>query len=132
MKNKMAKPLSISLLCVIFLTVSSCQPKQEKTAISAFPAPYLEEITITQLQEGYHSGKFTKIQVVKDYLDRIEAIDNNVPKLNSIIMVSRSSSKIILTLMTRCPIQPEPRSFTIVSLRLIPGLQRNSGRQERS
>jgi len=54
----------------------------------SFPAAYLEEITIMQLQQGYRDGKFTVRQVVEDYMARIEAIDRNGPKLNSVIVIN--------------------------------------------
>lgn len=54
----------------------------------------LEEITITDLQEGYKTGKFTISEVTQAYLDRIEEIDDNGPKLNSVIMVNPDALEI--------------------------------------
>ena len=48
----------------------------------------LEELTISELQSGMQSGKFTSRSMVKKYLDRIDDIDKNGPKLNSVIEVN--------------------------------------------
>jgi len=48
----------------------------------------LLEHTIEQLHEGYVSGNYTAEQVVKAYIERIEAIDKNGPTLNSIIIIN--------------------------------------------
>jgi len=45
----------------------------------------LEEITITELQSGMQSGKYTARSLVKKYLDRIDDVDKNGPELNSVI-----------------------------------------------
>ena len=48
----------------------------------------LEELTISDLQAGMQSGKYTARQLVKKYLDRIDEIDKDGPKLNSVIEVN--------------------------------------------
>lgn len=48
----------------------------------------LEELTISDLQAGMQSGKYTARQLVKKYLDRIDDIDKDGPKLNSVIEVN--------------------------------------------
>ncbi|MGL2963937.1 amidase [Flavobacterium sp. RSB2_4_14] len=45
----------------------------------------LNEITISELQDKMASGKYTSEQITKMYLERIEAIDKNGPKLNAVI-----------------------------------------------
>jgi amidase len=56
------------------------------------PAPAkdfeLEELTISDLQASMHSGKYTARQLLKKYLDRIDDIDKDGPKLNSVIEVN--------------------------------------------
>jgi amidase len=49
---------------------------------------WIEEVTIKQLQQGYKERKYTITDVVKVYLDRINEIDKNGPRLNSIIIVN--------------------------------------------
>src|SRR6478672_4801477 len=45
----------------------------------------LEEVTISELQAGMQSGKYTSRSLVKKYLDRINDIDKDGPRLNSVI-----------------------------------------------
>ncbi len=49
---------------------------------------WIEELTISQLQQGYKEGKYTIKDVVKIYLDRIDEIDKNGPRLNSVIEIN--------------------------------------------
>ena len=54
----------------------------------------LNEITISELQENMESGKYSSEQITKLYLDRIEAIDKNGPKLNAIIEINPEALEI--------------------------------------
>ena len=45
----------------------------------------LDEITISQLQEGMKSGKFTARSLVEKYASRIDEIDKHGPAVNSIL-----------------------------------------------
>ncbi|HZS06251.1 MAG TPA: amidase [Blastocatellia bacterium] len=45
----------------------------------------LEEVTIAELQEGMKSGKYTARSIAEMYLARIDEVDKNGPKLNSVI-----------------------------------------------
>lgn len=60
-------------------------PKPENNDASTEDDFELNEITISELQEKMKSGKYSSEQITKLYLDRIEAIDKNGPKLNSVI-----------------------------------------------
>ena len=48
----------------------------------------LNETTIDQLQQKMQSGEVTAKQIAEMYLERIDAIDKNGPKLNSVIEVN--------------------------------------------
>jgi amidase len=48
----------------------------------------LEEITVSELQEGMASGRFTAHSITEKYLVRIEAIDKHGPAINSVIEVN--------------------------------------------
>jgi amidase len=48
----------------------------------------LDEITISELQEGMSSGKFTAHSITEKYLSRIESIDKHGPAINSVIEVN--------------------------------------------
>ena len=53
-----------------------------------------EEYSIAMLHSGYIEGKFSITDVVGYYLNAIESIDKNGPKLNSIISVNSDAMKI--------------------------------------
>ncbi len=48
----------------------------------------LEEITISELQEGFENGDFTIEDVTAAYLERIAEKDQNGPKLNSMLYIN--------------------------------------------
>lgn len=75
------------------LLTASCQPaiKEKKIAAEVFESAddfELNEITIRELQEKMGSGVYSAVQVTQLYLDRIEAIDKNGPRLNSVIEIN--------------------------------------------
>ena len=71
-----------------------------EVASSAEPAapevkPFeLDEITITELQEGMKSGKFTSRSLVEKYTTRIEEIDKVGPSVNAIIEMNPDAPSI--------------------------------------
>jgi amidase len=79
---------------ILLLALLSCQPMSEPSKTGQTKQINLEEITISQLQAGYTNGTFTITDVVRAYLDRIEAIDKNGPKLNSIIVINPDALQI--------------------------------------
>jgi len=74
-------------LCLLF----SCQLKDSPNNIHPF---LLDEITITEIQQGYKNGIYSVKQIVQLYIDRIMEIDRNGYKLNSIIMVNPDALQI--------------------------------------
>jgi len=48
----------------------------------------LDEITISELQQGMLSGRFTARSIAEKYLARIQEIDTQGPRLNSVIQVN--------------------------------------------
>ena len=48
----------------------------------------LDEMTVSELQDKMEKGTYTSAQITQLYLNRIEAIDKNGPKLNSMIEVN--------------------------------------------
>jgi amidase len=90
---KRRKFLETSALgCVLALSRPASFIAARNSAPSHLPAPAkefeLEELTITELQDGMKSGKFTARSLVKKYLDRIDEIDNHGPELNSVIEIN--------------------------------------------
>ena len=84
------KPTLTLLLGILLI---ACQPAKDES-VSADTHAYLEEITIRQLHQGYREGKYTITTVVKDYLARIDAIDKNGPKINSVICINPEALQI--------------------------------------
>jgi amidase len=75
--------LAIGKPASMFATGSSPEP------LPRAPKDFeLEELTISELQAGMQSGKYTSRQLLKKYLDRIADIDKDGPKLNSVIEVN--------------------------------------------
>jgi amidase len=77
----------------ILLLITCKSPVNNKTKEEPDNS-WIEEFTIVQLQEGYKEGKFTITDVVQVYLDRIDEIDKNGPRLNSIIEVNPDALQI--------------------------------------
>jgi amidase len=48
----------------------------------------LDELTISELQAGMKSGKFSSRSLVKKYLERIDEIDKSEPAINSVIEIN--------------------------------------------
>src|SRR5438552_2639045 len=55
---------------------------------AAVPPFELDDLTITELQDGLRSGQFTARSLAEKYLARIEAIDRRGPALRSVIEVN--------------------------------------------
>lgn len=82
------------MLIAALISLVMCQAPVNEKKIIPDDTAWLEEMTITKLQEGYASGDFKITDVVEAYLARIEAIDKNGPKLNSVIIVNPDALKI--------------------------------------
>src|SRR5271169_1970421 len=61
----------------------NANPGSRETA--EVPAFELDEITVSELQDGMKSGKYTARAIAQKYLARIAAIDKNGPRVNSVI-----------------------------------------------
>jgi amidase len=48
----------------------------------------MEKMTVSQLQAGMDAGRFSAQQITKSYLERIERIDRQGPRLNAVIQVN--------------------------------------------
>jgi amidase len=82
------------IVCLLNLLLIACiQNRQTETSAIA-KVLNLEEITIAQLQKGYENGDYSIKEVVQYYLDRMEAIDQSGPSLNSIIRINPDALKI--------------------------------------
>ncbi|MCB2377472.1 amidase [Hymenobacter sp. BT635] len=87
---------SLASVALSTWTLSSCSTeandtRQAAAAQGSAPATdtfELQEATITELQQKMTSGQHTARSLTELYLQRIEAIDKNGPKLNSVIEVN--------------------------------------------
>ena len=96
---KKNQSLSLLLLSVYFFSFFfyACKPKATEDNASAIGDSLslpLEEISITDLQDGYKQKKYTITTVVQGYLDRINDIDKNGPQLNSVIELNPDALEI--------------------------------------
>lgn len=80
------------------LYLAACNPPANKIRPDKHDNSWIEELTITDLQQGYKDGKYTITDVVKVYLDRINEIDKNGPKLNSVIQLNPDAIQIAIEL----------------------------------
>jgi len=78
------------LLSTLLLFVSCHTDKQSGQDFS-FP---LNEITIDEIHRGYDSGKYTVKEIVNQYINRINNIDQAGPEINSVIIVNPDAVKI--------------------------------------
>ena len=62
------------------------------------PAFELDELTITEIQQGLQSGKYSAKQLVEKYTDRINDIDRKGPTLRSVIELNPDAEAIAATL----------------------------------
>ena len=92
MKNRL---ITISILIgIIWIASTSCQTQIKKSSSESIEKSFLEEISIAQMQQDYRQGKYTISDVVKEYLERIAAIDQNGPHLNSILQINPDALQI--------------------------------------
>ncbi|HNP19139.1 MAG TPA: amidase [Fulvivirga sp.] len=86
-----------ALNAIILITfLFACQPQQNEQVVNQ-PSPEnfsLAEMDIQQMQEQYAAGTLTIKEVVQAYLDRIDQIDKNGIRLNSVIAVNPDALQI--------------------------------------
>src|ERR1043165_3371477 len=63
--------------------------------VPALPAAFeLDELTVSDLQQGLQSGKYSSRELVEKYSDRISEIDKKGPALHSVIEMNPDAEKI--------------------------------------
>jgi amidase len=82
--------------------------------VSALPTPEppafeLDELTISDLQQGLQSGKYSSRELVEKYSDRINEVDKKGPAVNSVIEMNPDAEK-IATALDRERKEKGPRS----------------------
>lgn len=84
----------LTRLMIFSVFLYSCSAGGDRSITPSYPAKYLEELTIAQLEKGYAEGKWTVKKIVSDYISRIEALDRSGPMLNSVIIINPDALKI--------------------------------------
>lgn len=77
-----------------FVCLITCKSPANKPTEKKADTSWIEELTISQLQKGYKDKKYTIAEVVKVYLDRINDLDRDGPKLNSVIRINPDAIQI--------------------------------------
>lgn len=88
-KNQLLNKLKLIMIISLFIQFS-CQNQDTKT--DGFIIS--EQQDVTEIQKGYKNGDFSVKEVVQAYLNRINKLDKNGPKLNSIIQINPDAIKI--------------------------------------
>ena len=70
----------------------------ETPAVAPPPAFELDELTITELQQGLQSGKYSSRSLVEKYTDRINDVDKKGPTLRSVIELNPDAESIAAAL----------------------------------
>ncbi len=94
MKKLVNRVKLLSATAILILVAISCQPPANQPKAVKKALPDLLEMTVAQISQGYKDGKFTITDVVQFYLHRIDSLDKNGPKLNSIIIVNPDALQI--------------------------------------
>ena len=79
-------------------TAVTCAAALVAPAIPPPPAFELDELTISDLQQGLQSGKYTSRQLVEKYSDRINDVDKKGPALSSVIEMNPDAEQIATAL----------------------------------
>jgi len=71
------------------LAIGAGDRSNTEASASMTPKPFeLDEFTVTQLQEGMRSGRFTSLSITEKYLQRIKEIDKSGPAINAVIEIN--------------------------------------------
>ena len=83
----------VYIFCLLFtlILLISCQTGDKSTQAFSFS---LNEITIDEIHHGYNSGKYTVKEIVSQYINRINNIDQAGPEIKSVIIVNPYAVKI--------------------------------------
>ena len=114
MFNKSLQYLRFFSLCLVLFIPGTLQGQQTNDV------NYLE-YDIESLQALMQAGDLSSRQLVQFYLDRIEAIDRNGPKLNSIIEINPQAIEIATAL------DAERQASGVADLAVLPGKRLAAG-----
>lgn len=93
--NKMKKIIFYITIVLVFALYQSCKEETDSNSEKIEHKQLITEgMSIIDIQEAYKTNKFTISEVVEFYLNRIKEIDENGPKLNSIIQINPDALEI--------------------------------------
>jgi amidase len=90
-RRKFIQQTAFAGLVLPAFLVEACSDRSATSAVSEVPNQNsfeFNEFTIEQFQEGMSSGKYSSKLITQAYLDRIQRIDKETVKLNSVIEVN--------------------------------------------
>src|SRR5688572_8451739 len=87
-----------ALGCAVAITKPASALAFDHSSVQHPPWPAkefeLDEFSISDLQDGMRSGRFTARSLVKKYLDRIDDVDKSGPAINSVIEINPDAPSI--------------------------------------
>jgi amidase len=86
--------------CALAFVSPICADARESSSSEAYqpPAFELEEMSISELQQHLHSGRYSARSLVEKYVNRIKDIDKDGPELTSVIEINPDAESIAATL----------------------------------
>jgi amidase len=85
LKASVAGGMTVALTPILSSVFPMAEHRYSLNLSAGVPAFELDEISISQLQQGMQSGKFNARAIAENYLARIDAIDKHGPAINSVI-----------------------------------------------
>ncbi|HKP46272.1 MAG TPA: amidase [Pyrinomonadaceae bacterium] len=80
---------------ILAMSTASSRTRAKSSNATTFTKDFeLEELTLSDLQAGLQSGRFSAHALVRKYLDRIDDIDRAGPKINSVIEINPEADSI--------------------------------------
>lgn len=80
------------------LALAALTPGCLTPSTGSAPAFPLEEMTLTELQQALSAGKFTSLELVRLYTERIRAVDQQGPSLKAVIEMNPEAESIAASL----------------------------------
>jgi amidase len=85
LKTSVAGGVTVALTPSLSSAFPTVEHRCSLNLTAGVPAFELDEISISELQQGMQSGKFNARAIAEHYLARIDAIDKHGPAINSVI-----------------------------------------------
>ncbi len=93
-KSKVIQIIHRGILIVFTYLAISCQSGGGKVSDASRFDFRFDEQDIVHIQQGYSEGRYSVKELVQAYLNRIEAVDKNGPRLSAIISINPDAIRI--------------------------------------